>query len=363
MEKAFDTVWHRGLLFKLYHITDHCLDLTAIVYHFLKMRRIVPRFQGLEGGTILPEAGVPQGSSLGPILFNIFVNDHPQPIHKDSVIAQFADDMVHVVCSSGKGINKVKQAKIYMESELTQTQEWESMWKIKSNIGKSSISCMGTSEDKLLSLGGVCVQDKDLPIQSYSKILGAKFSRKTGANGHVRGSINMASGSLQRLRRFTSAPQRVKKTLYKMLTRPVMEYPPVFCRKTSSTVKTKMQKLQNRALRFIKGVKLSDRVNMENLHKELNIDPMNVRLDRLTNKSLNKMKEMYYLPKNQQREVMYKYSDYALTEPPIRLRRKSLAERIDKHILKPRYHRNFIKDEPICTDWQPPEPIYTGNRS
>ena len=121
-----------------------------------------------------------------------------------------------------------------------------------------------------------------------------------------------------------------------------------------------MQVIQNKGLRYIKGIKKGDKIKMETLHKELDIDPLNVRIDRMANKALNKMKEQYHFPKNQVPTVNYKYSDFSIQTPPSRTKRKSMALRIEQKILKPRGHKSSIKIEPPVDKWKPPTPIYTG---
>ena len=92
MSKAFDKVWHEGLLFKL---RQNGIDgkFLALLGNYLSERkqRVVS-----EWAPILSD--VPQGSVLGPLLFLVFINDLEEGIK--SRINVFADDtsIVSVVC-------------------------------------------------------------------------------------------------------------------------------------------------------------------------------------------------------------------------------------------------------------------------
>ena len=93
-----------------------------------------------------------------------------------------------------------------------------------------------------------------------------------------------------------------------------------------------MKTVQNSGLRFVKGIKLKDKKKVSELHEETGIEYLNIRLSRMANKTLNKMKEIHHIPKHKTRATKYKYSDYEIPQSPHKPRKRSLAQRIEKYI-------------------------------
>ena len=89
ISRAFDRVWHDGLLFKLSQIGIEGQALN-IVKNFLKNREQPVVIDGQSSDWAPITAGVPQGSILGPLLFLIYINDITEVITSD--IRIFADD-------------------------------------------------------------------------------------------------------------------------------------------------------------------------------------------------------------------------------------------------------------------------------
>ena len=97
-----------------------------------------------------------------------------------------------------------------------------------------------------------------------------------------------ALGSLYRFRDLDSA---LKLRLIKTLVLPVLLYPPVPLHALSRTSISRLQKVQNAAIKFALGVRWDEFRTMESMHEETSIQAVNVRLRDLASKVWNRMED------------------------------------------------------------------------
>ena len=89
MSKAFDKVWHKGLIFKLKQngISGNLLNTLT---NFLKLRKQRVVLNGQLSSWSNIETGVPQRSILSPLLFLVYIDDLSDGL--TTVTMLFADD-------------------------------------------------------------------------------------------------------------------------------------------------------------------------------------------------------------------------------------------------------------------------------
>ena len=91
LSKAFDSLSHSVLERKLSHIGFE-QSATTLIRSFLENRQQLTIVNGEHSDRLKLEQGVPQGTVLGPLLFNLYVNDLPQTIDKSCTLVQYTDD-------------------------------------------------------------------------------------------------------------------------------------------------------------------------------------------------------------------------------------------------------------------------------
>ena len=92
VEKAFDKVWHDGLILTLINLGVPTI-FVRYIKSFISQRHMYFQIQDLESPKIKLNFGVPQGSSLSPIHFLLYVTDIPTPTKPNTLLSQFADDI------------------------------------------------------------------------------------------------------------------------------------------------------------------------------------------------------------------------------------------------------------------------------
>jgi len=141
ISKAFDRVWHHGLVHKLY-MSGIDGDLLSWFKDYLtgRSQRVVINGQHSSWTTIT--AGVPQGSVLGPLLFLIYINDMLSNIsHVHTRL--FADDTCLFV-----EVENRHDATVMMNDDLSRVQEWADKWLIDFSAPKTKVLTISNKPDK-----------------------------------------------------------------------------------------------------------------------------------------------------------------------------------------------------------------------
>lgn len=262
IEKAFDSVWHDGLIFKLnkFGFPDY---LCAMMREFTANRSFrVHVDDALSGPKPIP-AGLPQGSILSPILYNIFVSD--LKVGAQSNTACYADDTA--VYSSSNQSNAICRR---LQSALTRVENFFAKWKIRANATKTQAILFPFDRRRRrtptfqLTLNGSPVE-----FSNTVKYLGVTLDSKLLFRQHIEDIKIRANKCLAAMYpiigRKSILSTKNKLMLFKAVIRPVFTYAsPVWCTAAISNRK-KLQTLQNKCLKII--LKLHWRHSTADIHE------------------------------------------------------------------------------------------------
>ena len=137
ISKAFDRVWHTGLLHKhkSYVISG---QMFGLVSSFVSNRQLRVVLDGKSSEEYPVNVGIPQGSILCPTLFLLYINDPP-----DDVICGIAICAEHTTlyskCDQASDLWQELELASELESDLRDTVDWGRKWLVDFNAGKTQL--------------------------------------------------------------------------------------------------------------------------------------------------------------------------------------------------------------------------------
>jgi hypothetical protein len=258
--KAFDTVNHRKLLFKLNRMGINA-QVIIWISAFLKDRKQTVMVDGMESAHCGILSGVPQGSVLGPLLFLLYVNDLPAQLTSECRL--FADDAL---------VYNTRDKHMILQEDLQKLETWSHTWQLAFNASKCSVLSVGDfNSQQCFSLNNIRLQN----VSSHP-YLGIELSNNLKWEKHINNIVSKATRLLGMLSRvLKTADTKTRQVAYNTLVRPVLEYG---CQVWDPYLKKdikRLEQVQNKALRFIFRIK--GRVSFTQIRKDANVDSLEKR--------------------------------------------------------------------------------------
>ena len=271
ISKAFDRVWHEGLIYKL-----RCNGVEGkalnILQSFLKDRyqRVVLNGQSSDWERI--KAGVPQGSILGPLLFLVYINDISTGLENN--VKLFADD----TCLFSVVKDPVISANS-LNNDLSKIQQWAYQWKMSFNpdVTKQAQEVIFSKKRSLVNHPPLNFNGSVVQKSAVQKHLGVILDEKLSFNDHLKYVIDKANkgiGVLRKLRFYV--PRGSLLTIYKSFIRSLLDYADViYDQPHNASFSQKIESIQyNAALAITGAIRGSSK---EKLYQELGLEYLSSR--------------------------------------------------------------------------------------
>ena len=278
-QKAFDTINHNILYSKLelYGFSNSCVNWFK---SYLGHRSQKTKCDGEYLSTSRPVTiGVPQGSTLGPLLFILYVNDlcHVKHIFNVS-LKMYADDTV--VYTSGNSVDEVKST---LQLCMDYVYNWCFSNRLYMNMKKTKVMWFqNTDKSTFPDVKYTINVDGNVLSRVYSyQYLGVELDTLLSYDKHLESVVNKTMQKLfvfRKIRRFISEKTAI--TVYKQMILPLLEYCNILFNSGKKTKLEKVDKIQSKCVRIIENCyDVTKRANESDLCKLYNIESLQSRRD------------------------------------------------------------------------------------
>ena len=182
----------------------------------------------------------------------------------------YADDISQIITLPGSVNYLTKQVPRAIES----INNFENKWKIKTNQSKFQLIAIDRIKPPDITVSNTIIKHS-----REGKVLGLTLTC-TGFTKHIRNRTQLAKLQLNKLYRFKNLSSKNKRKLYLLLVRAKLLYPIIPLHTCSKSQMSNMQRVQNRATRFITNSSRTDHITSIELHRRTNLEPINITLQR-----------------------------------------------------------------------------------
>ena len=192
--------------------------------------------------------GVPQGSCLSPLLFNILIRGLPTSSAANTW--QFADDITQSVHS-----NNVKTIVDELANTYLATKNFCLSKNLEINPAKTQFIIFKNPAKKIPDEINLEIDTHSIKLQSQVKLLGMTLDRHLTFKAHITDVINTCNGYLGVLRRISNQlPRKLNLLFYTAIIRSHLEYASTLLTPAASSNLEKLDIIQRKAARIICNV-------------------------------------------------------------------------------------------------------------
>ena len=253
ISKAFDKVWHAGLIYKLIYLGVP-MYIIRFIKSFLSDRFFKVKINDAYSEPHPITCSVPQGSVLGPLLFLVFIGDIPlSNIKSTSYSALFADDLSSIFFFKKPG-KIIKSIKTYLENLVS----WLFKWRLKMNASKCCYTIFSNTGRSNMEMD-LRLNGDPIPYNPNPVFLGITFDEGLCFKKHFENLRVRALKRLNIIKIFSHKSWHINYStltnIYRSLIGSIFDYSFFSIACVSETNLKLVQRVQNRAIRIIYKLK------------------------------------------------------------------------------------------------------------